>query len=185
MKITPTDLPEVLRIEPKVFGDARGWFYETFSATRYAEAGVPGPFVQDNMSRSARGTLRGLHLQSPHTQGKLVWVVEGSVLDVAVDVRVGPPSFGRWVSAELTAENKVQLWVPEGFAHGFCVTSESAVFAYKCTDYYHPEHEIGVRWDDPDLGIRWPLEASLISDKDRAHPKLCDVDRSKLPRYRG
>lgn len=185
MKVEATALPEVLRIEPKVFGDARGFFLETFSAERYAAAGIRAAFVQDNMSRSARGIVRGLHLQNPRPQGKLVWVVSGSVLDVALDVRVGSPTFGAWVAEELSEENKRQLWIPPGFAHGFCVTSESAVFVYKCTDYYAPESEVGVAWDDPDLGIPWPVAPSeaLVSAKDRAHPRLRDVDPARLPRY--
>ncbi len=187
MKASPTRLPGVLLVEPKVFGDARGWFCETFSATRYADAGIAGPFVQDNMSRSTKGIVRGLHLQHPHAQGKLVWVVEGSVLDVAVDVRVGSPTFGASVAVELSAENHRQLWVPAGFAHGFCVTSETALFVYKCTDLYHPEHEFGVRWDDPTLGIDWPVSAheAVVSAKDRALPLLAKLDRARLPRFEG
>jgi len=183
MQVSETAIPGVLRIAPKVFGDARGFFCETFAAKRYEEAGVRGPFVQDNMSRSARGILRGLHLQSPNAQGKLVWVVQGSVLDVAVDVRVGSPTFGAHVAEELSEDNKRQLWIPPGLAHGFCVTSESAVFVYKCTEYYAPADELGVAWDDPDLGIAWPVEAPVISNKDREHPRLRDVDPARLPRY--
>lgn len=185
MKITETALAGVLLIEPKVFGDARGWFVETFSAARYAEAGITQPFVQDNMSRSAKGIVRGLHLQHPHGQGKLVWVVEGAVLDVAVDVRVGSPTFGKAATFELSAENKCQLWIPPGLAHGFCTTSEDAIFVYKCTDLYHPEHEIGVAWNDPDLGIAWPVIEPVISPKDRVHPRLRDIDPAKLPKWEG
>jgi dTDP-4-dehydrorhamnose 3,5-epimerase len=133
-------LPGVLLVEPKVFGDGRGFFYESYQQRRYAEAGIPGPFVQDNVSRSARGTLRGLHFQHPRAQGKLVSVLAGAVFDVAVDIRRGSPTFARWFGVELSGENKRQLWVPPGFAHGFCVLSETADFAYKCTDYYAPEH---------------------------------------------
>jgi dTDP-4-dehydrorhamnose 3,5-epimerase len=183
MKVTATELPGVLVIEPKVFGDPRGWFCETFSAARYAEAGIAGPFVQDNVSRSGRGIVRGLHLQHPHAQGKLVSVIEGAVLDVAVDLRVGSPAFGKWVARKLTAENHEQLWIPAGLAHGFCVLGESALFAYKCTDYYHPEHEVGVVWNDPDLGIAWPVQEPVISPKDRALPRLRDLDRAKLPLF--
>ncbi|MDQ3033991.1 MAG: dTDP-4-dehydrorhamnose 3,5-epimerase [Myxococcota bacterium] len=183
MKITETRLPGVLMIEPKVFGDARGFFLETFAVKRYEEAGIRGPFVQDNMSKSAKGIVRGLHLQSPAAQGKLVWVVAGAVLDVAVDVRVGSPTFGAHVAIELSEDDKRQLWIPPGFAHGFCVTSESAIFAYKCTEYYAPENEVGVAWNDPDLGIEWPVLEPVISGKDRAHPRLKDVDPAKLPRY--
>jgi dTDP-4-dehydrorhamnose 3,5-epimerase len=185
MQIHRTALPGVLIVEPKVFGDARGFFVETWSAPRYAEAGIPsaGAFVQDNLSRSARHTLRGLHLQHPHDQGKLVSVIEGAVIDVAVDVRVGSPTFGQHVAVELSAETKRQLWVPPGFAHGFCVTSEHALFFYKCSDVYHPEHELGVAWDDPDLGIAWPTREPLLSARDQKHPRLRDVPRERLPRY--
>jgi dTDP-4-dehydrorhamnose 3,5-epimerase len=183
MRVTETELPGVLRVEPRVFGDARGFFLESFSVARYGEVGIPGPFVQDNMSASARGTVRGLHLQSPHPQGKLVWVVQGSVMDVAVDLRVGSPHFGRWVAEELSAENKRQLWVPPGFAHGFCVTSESAIFVYKCTEYYAPADELGLLWNDPELAIPWPVSEPVVSPKDRALPRLRDIDQSRLPRY--
>jgi dTDP-4-dehydrorhamnose 3,5-epimerase len=178
-----TALPGVVIVEPKVFGDARGYFLETFHVERYAAAGIRGPFVQDNMSRSARGILRGLHLQQPRPQGKLVWVVDGAVLDVAVDVRVGSPTFGKWVSALLSEQNHHQLWVPPGFAHGFCVTSESALFSYKCTDLYHPEAELGVAYDDPALGIPWPVSAPELSAKDKANLPLAKIDPAKLPRY--
>lgn len=182
MELLETALPGVLVVVPKTFGDARGWFVETFSSARYEAAGIRGPFVQDNLSRSARGTLRGLHLQEPFAQGKLVSVVEGSVIDVAVDVRVGSPTFGRHVAVELRAEDHRQLWVPPGFAHGFCVTSEHAVFAYKCTELYHPECELGVAWDDPDLGIAWPTREPILSARDRGHARLCDVPRERLPK---
>lgn len=181
MEIRTTALPGVLLIAPRVFGDARGWFQETFNLARYREAGIDLPFVQDNLSRSKKGTLRGLHLQHPHAQGKLVWVPEGAVLDVAVDVRIGSPTFGRFVAAELSAENHHQLWVPPGFAHGFQVLSEDALFAYKCTDLYHPEHELGVRWDDPAIGIPWPLSGPIVSAKDQALPLLSAIDRERFP----
>ena len=186
MKITESEIPGVKLIEPKVFGDERGFFLETFNATRYAEAGIEGRFVQDNMSRSAKGIVRGLHLQrEPHAQGKLVWVVEGSVLDVAVDVRVGSPTFGKWAAYELSAENKRQLWIPPGFAHGFCVTSESALFLYKCTDVYHPELEVGVLRNDPELGIPWRTSGDpVVSEKDQKHPRLREIDPALLPRWR-
>lgn len=184
MKVVASEIGGVLLVEPKVFGDARGFFVETFHEARYREHGIAGPFVQDNMSRSARGIVRGLHLQQPHGQGKLVWVVEGSVLDVAVDVRVGSPTFGKWAAYEISAENHRQVWVPPGFAHGFAVTSESALFVYKCTDVYHPEAEVGVLWNDPDLAIPWPIEReAIVSDKDRRHPRLRDVDPARLPRF--
>ena len=183
MKVTPTELPEVLLVEPRVFGDARGFFLETFQAERYATAGIPGHFVQDNLSRSAKGTLRGLHFQEPRAQGKLVLVLHGAVWDVAVDVRRGSPRFGRWVGLELSEENRRQLWIPPGFAHGFCVVSDTADFFYKCTELYAPETERVVRWDDPALGIRWPIAAPLLSAKDRAAPTLADAP--VLPVYRG
>ncbi|GAB4197825.1 MAG: dTDP-4-dehydrorhamnose 3,5-epimerase [Sandaracinaceae bacterium] len=185
MKVTETALPGVLLVEPKVFGDARGFFLETFHLERYREAGITLPFVQDNLSRSSRGILRGLHLQQPHAQGKLVWVPDGVVFDVAVDVRVGSPTFGRWVGFELSGENHRQLWIPPGFAHGFVVVSERCLFAYKCTDLYHPESELGVAWDDPDLGIEWPLRDVTLSSKDAKSPRLRDIDAARLPRFEG
>jgi dTDP-4-dehydrorhamnose 3,5-epimerase len=185
VNVTPLRLGEVLLIEPKVFGDDRGFFMETFSAARYAEAGVAGTFVQDNVSRSRRGVLRGLHFQNPHAQGKLVSALEGEVFDVAVDVRVGSPTFGQWCGERLSAENKRQLWVPPGFAHGFIVLSETALFAYKCTDYYHPEFERTIRWDDPRVGVEWPIEPSEQSARDRAAPTLDTIDASVLPSFAG
>ena len=166
MNIEELSLPGVLLITPKVFGDARGYFVETFARERYAEAGVDLPFVQDNLSRSPKGVLRGLHLQHPHGQGKLVQVVEGSVFDVAVDVRVGSPTFGKWAGAELSADNHCQLWVPPGFAHGFVVTSEHALFSYKCTDTYHPECELSVLWSDPAIGDNGKQAPALLGKLD-------------------
>lgn len=186
MKVTQTTLAEVLHVEPKVFGDSRGYFLETYNEKRYADAGIGARFVQDNVSRSAPGILRGLHLQHPHDQGKLVWVLEGRVLDVAVDVRVGSPTFGQHVARELDAERKNQLWVPPGFAHGFCVRSGSpAVFAYKCTDVYAPEAELTIAWNDPDLGIDWGVEQPVLSDKDQRGARLRDIDEDRLPRWQG
>lgn len=185
MKVTPLEIEGVLFIEPKVFGDDRGFFLETWSQERYSEAGAPSRFVQDNLSKSRRGVLRGLHLQNPHGQGKLVSAPLGRVLDVAVDVRVGSPTFGRWVARELSEENHAQLYIPEGCAHGFCVLSEVALFSYKCTDGYHPECEMSVRFDDPNIGIEWPdLEYSL-SPKDEAAPRLSDIPQEALPQYQG
>lgn len=183
MRVTPLAIREVLLVEPAMFGDARGFFMESFSARRYAEARIPGPFVQDNLSRSRRGVLRGLHLQHPFAQGKLVSVLEGEVFDVAVDVRVGSPTFGRWVGEYLSAENHRQLYVPAGFAHGFVVTSEDALFSYKCTEYYHPETERSVRWDDPRIGVAWPDVGVPfeLSAKDRAGVPLEDL-LAHLPR---
>lgn len=181
MRVTPTALPDVLLIEPDVFGDARGYFFETWHRDRYAEHGLPVRFVQDNVSRSQRGILRGLHLQQPFAQGKLVQVLEGEVFDVAVDVRVGSRTFGRWVSERLSGENHKQLFVPEGFAHGFCVVSESALLHYKCTELYHPETELSVLWNDPDLGIDWPVQDPVLSKKDAAAAKLSAIPRERLP----
>ena len=183
MNVTRTRLPGVLLLEPKRFGDDRGFFMEMFHAQRYAEAGITAPFVQDNFSRSARGILRGLHFQEPNAQGKLVQVLAGAVYDVAVDVRRGSPTFGQWVGVELTADNRHQLWVPPGFAHGFCVLSESADFHYKCTDVYSPASERGIAWNDPDLGIPWPVTSPLLSGKDAAAPRLKDAPL--LPVYTG
>jgi dTDP-4-dehydrorhamnose 3,5-epimerase len=175
MKVVPTDLPEVLILEPKVHGDSRGFFYESFQAKRYAEIGISGPFVQDNLSRSVRGTLRGLHFQEPRAQGKLVQVLRGTVWDVAVDIRRGSPRFGRWVGLELAETAPRQLWIPPGFAHGFCVLSESADFFYKCTELYAPECDRSVAWDDPAIGIAWPVNDPLLSAKDRGAPRLANA----------
>jgi dTDP-4-dehydrorhamnose 3,5-epimerase len=183
MNVMQTDVPGVLVVEPKVFGDARGFFLETFRAEVYSAAGMPGPFVQDNASRSKRGVLRGLHYQHPHGQGKLVQVLDGEVFDVAVDVRVGSPTFGRWVGRTLSSETKRQLYIPPGFAHGFVVTSDEALFVYKCTDYYRPECERSVRWDDPAIGIDWPTRDVELSAKDRAAPLLAEMTLEQLPRY--
>ena len=183
MKVTRTRIPEVLVVEPRRFGDARGYFYESFSAERYAYAGIAGPFVQDNVSWSERGVMRGLHIQHPYSQGKLVSVLQGEVFDVAVDARAGSPTFGQWAGETLSHENGRQLWVPPGFAHGFLVTSAHALFAYKCTEYYHPECERSIRWDDGDIGIEWPSGEVTLSEKDRAAPMLADVDQELLPRH--
>ena len=184
MNVIETDLPGVLILEPRVFGDDRGFFMETWNGRRYEELGIPNPFVQDNLSFSARGVLRGLHFQNPQAQGKLVSVLRGEVFDVAVDVRVGSPTFGRWTGATLSAENKRQFWVPPDFAHGFVVTSEDALFSYKCTDYYAPEHDGSVLWNDPDIGIDWPTDVPTLSDKDRNAPPLAGMPEGSLPAYR-
>lgn len=178
MQVTATSLPEVLIIEPKVFGDERGFFFESFNRKLFADAvGLPADFVQDNHSRSAMGVLRGLHYQIHHPQGKLVRVVRGSVFDVAVDVRKSSPNFGRWVGIELSEKNHYQLWVPPGFAHGFLVLSESADFLYKTTDYWHSEHERCIRWNDPTIGIDWPLTAEpTLSTKDTQGKNLADAE---------
>jgi dTDP-4-dehydrorhamnose 3,5-epimerase len=166
MNIIKTAIAGVLIIEPKIFGDARGFFLETFQAERYAAGGVAGPFVQDNLSRSARGTLRGLHFQNPKPQGKLVTVLRGAVRDVVVDARVGSPTFGRHLTVDLDDDNRRQLWVPRGFAHGFVVRSDSADFFYKCDELYSPADEKVLRWDDPALGIDWGIDAPLLSPRD-------------------
>lgn len=174
MKVTETKLPGVLLVEPQVFGDDRGFFLETYRHERYAEHGIDVRFVQDSLSRSRKGVLRGFHLQWPKAQAKLVYVLEGEVFDVAVDVRRDSPTFGQWTGHMLSAENKHQLYIPEGFAHGFQVTSETALFAYKCSHAYAPDCEIAVAWNDPEIGVEWPLEPTL-SAKDEAALKLRDV----------
>ncbi|WP_028202135.1 dTDP-4-dehydrorhamnose 3,5-epimerase [Paraburkholderia nodosa] len=178
IQVTATALPEVKIIEPKVFGDARGFFYESFNAREFAEHVEQGiEFVQDNHSRSSRGVLRGLHYQIEHAQGKLVRVVEGEVFDVVVDVRKSSPRFGKWVGAHLSVDNHRQLWVPPGFAHGFVVLSESAQFLYKTTDYWYPEHERSIIWNDADIGIEWPLEGEpLLAAKDAAGVRLAEAE---------
>jgi dTDP-4-dehydrorhamnose 3,5-epimerase len=179
MRFVATDLPEVVRIVPTVHEDARGYFMETWQARRFHDAGIDLDFVQDNVSESSKGTLRGLHFQIEQAQGKLVRVVSGEVFDVAVDMRRSSPNFGKWVGEILSADNKHQLWVPPGFAHGFLVLSDTAMFEYKCTDYYAPEFERSVRWDDPEIGINWPLEKGeqpVLSPKDREAPFLRDAD---------
>lgn len=176
MKIIETALPGVLIVEPKVFGDHRGFFLETYNAERYQEAGIEGTFVQDNHSRSRKGVLRGLHYQLDKPQGKLVWVKKGRVFDVAVDVRKGSPTFGQWAGCILDEESHRQLWVPPGFAHGFLVLSDEVDFVYKCTELYDPPSERGVAWDDPAIGIEWPdVDAPIaLSDKDLKLPRLAD-----------
>jgi dTDP-4-dehydrorhamnose 3,5-epimerase len=177
MNVIQTVIPGVMIIEPKLFGDHRGFFLETFQAERYALHGIRGPFIQDNLSRSARGVVRGLHLQNPSPQGKLSMVLRGRVLDVAVDVRVGSPTFGRHVAVELNDENHRQLWVPRGFAHGFATLSESVDFLYKCDELYRPSDEIVVRWNDPAIGINWGIDSPVLSARDAAAPLLANVER--------
>ena len=177
MNVLETALPGVLVLEPKVFGDARGFFMESWNAKTFADLGLTLPFVQDNHSRSAKGVLRGLHYQLNDPQGKLVRVVSGAVFDVAVDLRRASPHFGKWVGYELSAANQRMMWVPPGFGHGFVVLSESADFLYKTTAYYAPQWDRGVRWDDPDIGVQWPLDAPpLLSAKDQAAPLLKDAE---------
>ncbi len=183
MNVIETELPGVVIVEPRVFRDDRGYFLETWNGARYASAGLPDRFVQDNLSFSTRGVLRGLHYQHPHGQGKLVSVVRGEVFDVAVDVRLGSPSFGKWVGVTLSAETGRELYIPPGFAHGFVVRGDSALFSYKCTEYYQPESEASLAWDDPDLAIAWPEDAPRLSPKDAAAPRLRDVPTDRLPVY--
>jgi dTDP-4-dehydrorhamnose 3,5-epimerase len=183
MKTITTRLPGAVVIEPQVFGDSRGFFYESYNETKYREAGIDRRFVQSNVSRSARGVLRGLHYQWPNPQGKLVSVLEGEVYDVAVDIRRGSPTFGQWAGVMLTAENHRHFWIPEGFAHGFCVVSEFATFAYQCTALYDAKADAGIRWNDAALGIDWPISEPLLSDKDNKTPLLADVPVERLPVY--
>ncbi|MEW5755430.1 MAG: dTDP-4-dehydrorhamnose 3,5-epimerase [Pseudomonadota bacterium] len=179
MKFIPTSIPDLILIEPQVFGDERGFFMETWHAQKFAKAGISQNFVQDNHSKSEQGILRGLHYQIKRPQGKLVRVVAGEVYDIAVDLRTSSPTFGKWIGEYLSADNKRMLWVPPGFAHGFYVTSASAEFVYKCTDFYVPEHERCIRWDDPDLTIDWPLvnqQAPLLSKKDAEGTSFKDAE---------
>lgn len=184
MKIIETALPGCVVIEPAVHGDERGFFYESWNSRRFAEAGLAFEVVQSNVSMSGRGVLRGLHYQWPHPQGKLVSVLEGEVYDVAVDIRRGSPTFGRAAAAMLTAQNKRHFWIPEGFAHGFCVVSERAVFTYLCTAHYAREADASIRWNDAALGIDWPVAEPLLSDKDARAPFLAEVPAERLPLYR-
>jgi dTDP-4-dehydrorhamnose 3,5-epimerase len=176
-----TALPEVLLIEPDVHSDARGFFLETYHQQKFEQLGIRDRFVQDNHSLSARGTLRGLHYQLRHAQAKLCRVIHGEVLDVAVDIRRGSPSFGKWISAKLSAENKRQIYIPGGFAHGFVVLSEIAEFLYKCSDFYHPEDEQGILWNDPELGIDWRISDPTLSSKDQRNPRLAQISQDCLP----
>ena len=182
MKTIPTELAGVLVIEPQVFADARGFFFESYNAQRYAKAGIACGFVQDNHSRSTRNTIRGLHYQFRRPQAKLLRVVRGSVFDVVADIRRGSPTFGRWVGVELSAENKRQIFVPAGLAHGFCVTSDDAEVEYKCSDFYVPDDQHGVLWSDRTIGIAWPVREPILSDKDREYRPLT-LDRDDLPAY--
>lgn len=183
MEVIQTPLPGVLLIRPRVFRDERGTFLETWRRERYDEAGIPEEFVQDNAASSVRGVLRGLHYQYPEPQGKLVMALQGEVFDVAVDIRQGSPHFGEWYGARLSAVNGQQLWIPEGFAHGYAVLSETAVFSYKCTRAYNPHGDAALRWDDADIGIDWPLADPVLSDKDAAASKLREIQPSRLPSF--
>ena len=184
MKRLETSIPDVILLEMDVYRDSRGFFMESYHAEKFASLGIPDVFVQDNHSQSVRGTLRGLHFQHPHSQGKLVRVTRGEVFDAAVDIRRGSPTFGRHFAAILSGENMRQMFVPAGFAHGFCVLSDVAEFQYKCTDFYHPEEEYGIAWDDADLGIEWPISSPLLSPKDEKWPRLRDTDQSKLVQWK-
>lgn len=181
MNVIETELPGVFILQPKVFSDSRGYFLETWNQARYREAGIMEDFVQDNLSYSTRGVLRGLHFQNPNAQSKLLYVLQGEVFDVSVDIRVGSPTFGQWVGTTLSGDNKRQLYVGAGVAHGFCVTSETAILVYKCTDFYNPAAEGSILWNDPDIGIEWPVSTPALSDKDRHAPRLKDIPRHKLP----
>jgi dTDP-4-dehydrorhamnose 3,5-epimerase len=183
MKVIETSLPGVLVIEPQVFKDARGHFYESHHAGKYAKLGIHAKFVQTNVSRSARGVLRGLHYQWPNPQGKLVSVLDGEVYDVAVDIRHASPTFGQWTSVMLTADNHRHMWIPEGFAHGFCVLSEHATFTYQCTALYDPVADASVAWNDAAIGVDWPISQPLISDKDAKAPLLSNVPSDRLPSF--
>lgn len=183
MKVIPSSLPGCVLLEPVVFGDARGFFFETWNAERYAEHGLPGSFVQSNVSSSSNGVLRGLHYQWPRPQGKLVTVLEGEVYDVAVDIRRGSPTFGRWEAFILSGKNRRQLWIPPGFAHGFAVLSDNALFNYLCTDVYVKEADAGIRWNDADIAVDWPISAPIISAKDEHAPFLSEIAEDRLPVY--
>lgn len=185
MNIIETILPGVIVIEPDVFGDSRGFFMESWNQQRYVEIGLKLNFVQDNISYSQGGVLRGLHFQNPQPQGKLVYTIQGEVFDVVVDIQAGSPTFGQWVGIILSGENKKQVYIPEGFAHGFCVTSSAALFAYKCTDFYSPTTESGILWNDPDIGIAWPIKEPKLSAKDQQHSRLKDLNINFLPQYGG
>ena len=183
LQVIPQDIPEVKLVIPQVFGDARGFFQETFKAEAYREAGIDTDFVQDNWSRSVKGTLRGLHYQLSNPQDKLVWVVRGEIYDVAVDIRRGSPTFGRWVAAVLSEANHHQFFIPAGFAHGFCVMSDEVDFMYKCSEVYSPQGEKGILWSDPALAIPWPVQAPILSKRDVALPPLQRMPDQDLPAY--
>jgi len=185
MKIIDTSLPGVKIVEPDVFTDRRGFFFESYNKEKIAELGITCDFVQDNHSKSSKGILRGFHYQVKHPQAKLLRVISGEVLDAAVDIRIGSPTFGKWHSEKLTAENKKQLFIPRGFAHGFLVLSETAEVLYKCDELYRKEDEYGIAWNDPDIGIEWKVEKPVLSDKDMKNPFLSKIPPENLPRYNG
>jgi dTDP-4-dehydrorhamnose 3,5-epimerase len=183
MQVIKTKLPGVLIIEPRIFNDTRGYFFETYEMQRYQQHGIPAVFLQDNLSCSVKNVIRGLHYQLEHPQGKLVSVALGTVLDVIVDIRTGSPTFGESVSIELSDMNHKQVYVPPGYAHGYCAMTENVVFLYKCTDYYYPKSEYGIAWNDPDLAIQWPVSQPILSGKDTVFPNLKDVPLLQLPRF--
>ena len=185
MKVAKQEIPDVLLIKPDSFEDSRGFFFESYSKKKYQEFGIDEALLQDNVSFSKRHVLRGLHFQSNNPQGKLVYALQGRVFDVAVDIRRGSPTFKKWVGFELSGENKMQLWIPPGFAHGFCVLSESSLFCYKCSNYYDPGSEISLAWNDPSIGINWPIDNPILSDKDDNLPSIDQIDHSLLPIYEG
>ena len=183
VKFTDTELPGVMIARPEAFEDERGFFLETFHKEKYADGGINRSFVQDNHSHSKKGVLRGLHYQVRHAQAKLIYVAAGEIFDAAVDIRRGSPAFGKWTSTILSAENRRQIFVPEGFAHGFCVLSESADVTYKCSDFYYPDDDRGILWSDAFIGIKWPIAEPVLSAKDRAYPKLREIPEGELPVY--
>jgi dTDP-4-dehydrorhamnose 3,5-epimerase len=183
VKLSESSLQGVLIIEPSVFGDERGFFMESWKSSSYETAGIPQLMSQSNFSKSSYGVIRGLHYQHPQSQGKLVSVLEGSIFDVAVDIRWGSPNFGKWTALELTADNHLQLYVPEGFAHGFCTLSDSAIVHYMCTKQFAPEYDAAIAWNDPDIGVDWPIEPVSVSDKDSGAPCLGEISSAKLPGF--
>lgn len=183
MKVSETDLPGCLVLEPRVFEDPRGLFFESWNREAFASAGIHAEFVQSNVSVSKRGVLRGLHFQNPQPQGKLVSVLQGEVWDVAIDIRMGSPNYGRWTGVTLSAANRRHFWIPEGFAHGFVALSAEATFAYLCTNVYNPATDAAIVWNDPDLAITWPIREPIVSEKDAAAPRLRDIDATRIPVY--
>jgi dTDP-4-dehydrorhamnose 3,5-epimerase len=183
MKVIKTKLSGALVFEPKVFGDERGFFMETWNYERYKEAGLDVKFIQANLSKSSKGVLRGLHFQNPNPQGKLVQILQGEVFDVAVDIRVNSPTFGKWHGEILSAENKRQFYIPEGFAHGFCVLSDEALFSYMCTNVYDAKADCSIKWDDEDIGIQWPISKPSLSEKDENAETLTSIEPNRLPKY--
>ncbi len=183
MKVIQSSLPGVCIIEPQVFGDHRGFFMESYQRQRYQELGIDATFVQDNVSFSVQNTLRGLHYQHPRGQAKLIQVLDGEIYDVAVDIRKGSPTYGQWFGVTISAKDKRQVYIPEGFAHGFCVLSKTALFSYKCSEYYLPEDEGGVLWNDPHIGIQWPIKTPILSDRDSNFTGLTEISEDRLPAY--